>query len=191
MKRALIFGRAKGVWDEIDQARMLGAYDFIVGVGSAVLDYPHEVDDWVSFHATLFPHWLELRVKRGHPRPKRLWSSLHHRQSPVKERLPSGDIVRHIRCAGGSSGYTAVEVARTQLYCERIVLCGIPMDSERGQYDSVSPWQEAVKHRKVWEENAGKLMGSVRSMSGWTQQLLGGEAPTRDWLTRKTGASDD
>ncbi len=186
MRRALIFGRAQGVWDEIAEAHKLGAYDFIIGVGSAAVDYPHEFDDWVSFHATLFPHWLVQREHKRLPMPRRLWSSLHHRNIQVKERLGPGlPSVTYIHCDGGSSGYIAVEVARTKHLCERIVLCGIPMDPERAQYDSNDgrPWQEALKHRKVWEANAAQMQGIVRSVSGWTQQLLGGEPPTRDWLT--------
>lgn len=183
MKRALIFGRAQGVWDEVAAAHKLGAYDFIVGVGSAAVDYPNEIDDWVSFHSTLFPHWLGERAKKGFPPPRRLWSNKYTGSHVIERLAPGMPPLSYVWCEGGSSGRIAVEVAQHRLHCERIVLAGIPMDQERGQYDSTKPWTEAAAHREPWVRDVEKMRGIVRSMSGWTQTLLGGEPPTREWLT--------
>ena len=86
---------------------------------------------------------------------------------------------------GGSSGLLAVTVAlelgkenQDQL---RIVLAGVPMDPAAGNFRAPSvPWAEATVYHPAWEERAEALKKNVRSMSGWTAELLG--KPTAAWL---------
>lgn len=187
MKTALIFGRAVGVWDEIDAALRLGSYDHVIGIGSAAVDYPGEFDCWVSFHANMFSHWIEKRGRRGFPAAKRFFSNTH-KGMPVPARLARpefypGLAVEYVFCEGGSSGLIAVMAALKKLKAERVVLAGVPMDIERAGYDRVdTPWAEAIMHRQGWTMVEAELQGSVRSMSGWTQKFLGGLPPTKEWL---------
>lgn len=183
MKRALIFGRSRGVWEDMARAQALGDYDLIIGVGSTGVDYPGKMDVWISFHAVFFDHWSQKRAAKGYPPCQEYWSSTH-RGRPVPSRMPAPDSkieVRYYYFQGGSSGLVATAIALDPLGCDRVVLAGIPMDPEAGQYDTDQPWTEALKHRQFWERDKDKLLGKVKSMSGWTREFLG--EPTREWLS--------
>lgn len=181
MIRALIIGRAAGVWDEVERARALAHFDLTIVVGRAAVDYPGEIDHWVSWHADLFQVWMPLRAKAGAAPAKRLWSGVH-----PGGRLPAGRRalpypVVYLKSEGGSSGFLAVQVAMEPINAaNKIVLAGIPMDPSRSHYDQPGDWRDAIPYRKVWEQYADQLRGRVKSMSGWTAKLLG--EPTQDWL---------
>jgi hypothetical protein len=175
---ALIFGRARHVWDEITYARSLGEFGCIIAVGRAGADYPGFIDHWVSFHAELFEKWTETRRARHFPlSPIMYWTAIA--SGRVRAAYCNGLRVNEIKCEGGSSGLIAVKVAR-QLGCDRIVLAGIPMTAEAGHYDDHDLWAEAEVHRKVWEQQLDELRPLVRSCSGWTQERFG--QPTQQWL---------
>lgn len=179
MRRALVFGRAKGVWDEVEAAKLLCSYDYVIAVGSAGLDYSGHIDCWVTYHASLFPDWAKRRERKGFNQA-RLFVSVG---SPPRYRRGLEVFpVTYVRCQGGSSGLIATIAALDVFKAERVVLAGIPMEADRGQYDTNAPWREANKHRAAWEAHTERLLGKVRSMSGWTQKLLGGP-PTVAWLT--------
>ncbi len=65
------------------------------------------------------------------------------------------------------------------LGCDRMVLCGVPLDPAEAHYDDDKRWADAGNYRRGWVTHKDE-MSSVRSMSGWTSQLLG--APDREWL---------
>lgn len=181
MKRAVVFGRANGVWSELAEAQKLCEFDYVVGVGSAGVNYPGFMHAWVSFHDDLFPLWVEKRQEKGYPPAESYWSYLPKPSVVVKRhKLPVP--VQRIKGEGGSSGLIATLTALEGLKADLVVLAGIPMHPDHGQYDDdgAKPWREAVKHRKAWETAMPRLLGRVKSMSGWTQQVLG--APTKEWL---------
>lgn len=73
----------------------------------------------------------------------------------------------------GSSALLGAQAA-IKLGYTRIVLCGCPLTGENdkgGSYESF---------RVGWTQKKKYLNDRVRSMSGWTQELLG--APTEEWL---------
>ena len=175
--KALVFGRGRGVWDEMAAAQKLAAFDCIIGVGSAAVDYSGPLDHWVSFHHSVFPEWAAARSRKGLPPARVYWSSVYRGSQSV--RLGAAYPVRFVRQEGGSSGLIAVMVA-FELGAHRVVLAGVPMDGDYGQYDTKLPWKEALIHREIWRRDLHKLLGRVRSMSGWTQEQLG--TPTTEWL---------
>lgn len=178
MKTALVFGRANGVWGEIAHTlEIAGSFDEVFAVGSAGVDYPGPFKHWVTFHPSSFPIWIEKRSFKGYPPATYYWTNARPRKM-TQSGWPIP--LQFVSCQGGSSGLVAVHVALDECEADRVVLAGIPMDPERGQYDSNVPWDEALKHRGAWEMAVDKLRGRVKSMSGWTQQLLG--APTAEWL---------
>ena len=67
-----------------------------------------------------------------------------------------------------------------ELGVERIVLAGVPLRKLEGHYDDPAPWWEARQYWPVWEQRRPQLQARVRSLSGWTADLLG--LPTREWL---------
>lgn len=176
---ALVFGAAGGVWDEVAAAQQLTSFDAIIAVKRVGYDYPGHIDHWVSFHVGMFPDWIERRRRRGYPEVANYWASTYRGNIRVRDEIKH-PLVQRVHCEGGSSGLIGVMVA-LKLGIDKVVLAGIPMDPDRAHYNSQQPWQEALQHRGAWQTYLPKLQGKVRSMSGWTQTLLGG-APDEEWL---------
>lgn len=175
-KRALVFGRAVGVWDEITAAKAICDFDVVIAVGSAGVDYNGRIDHWVSFHIDLLPHWTDQRVKAGGSRVDSYWTAIYQ-GSPLYIHFKHP--LKRVHCNGGSSGLIGAMVGLE--LAEHVVLAGIPMDPDRHQYDHpAKAWDEALKHRKAWMTYLPKIGDRVRSMSGWTRELLG--EPTPEWL---------
>lgn len=178
MSYALVFGRAKGVWDEIVDFRRKHARgdEVVIAVGRAGQDYPGRIDHWVSFHAELFDKWTTYRQARGFPNLTMYWTALASGRSRAAE--CAGYKINSVQCNGGSSGLIGIRVA--QHLGLKVVLCGIPMEPEAAHYDENGQWNEALVHQKIWEKHAPELKPWVRSMSGWTQRVFG--APSAEWI---------
>ena len=88
--KALIVGRAQGVWGEVTNAHLLTVFDLIICVNGAGVDYPGMFDCWVSYHGYYFPKWIKARRKK-HPQLARLddiefWTSTAGRKVPGEEK---------------------------------------------------------------------------------------------------------
>lgn len=181
MCSVVIFGRANGVWEELAEALSSYPFDYVIGVGSAVVDYPGRVDVLVSFHIELMSTWLDRRRAKGFSGIPTLFSSSYKgRTKPARAKEQSGLTVHYVQCAGGSSGLIATKVALNALKATRVVLAGIPMQASSGAYDKDTPWKEAAIHQGPWKRDVNELKDKVRSMSGWTQELLG--SPDISWF---------
>jgi hypothetical protein len=180
---ALILGSASTLEADVEGALELFEPDVIIGCNHAGRDWPGELDHFCTMHPDLFPHWLTERRSNRFPEPGRLW---HARHRPVPEELTS----TAVESWGGSSGLLCVAVA-FELGCDRIVLAGVPMIKAAGHFDDPRPWAEARTYQMSWERRKPQLLGRVKSMSGWTRDLLG--YPGEDgWLadaTRRTAAA--
>lgn len=167
---ALILGGANTL--AADRARALELFepDVVIACNHAGRDEPGRLDHWASMHPDLFPHWLAARRAAGRPEPGRFWHA-RHRPTPI-ESSP-------IESWGGSSGLLCVAVA-FELGAERVVLAGVPMLKTARHYDDDRHWMEARQYWPGWERHAPSMMGRVRSLSGWTLDLLG--LPTREWV---------
>jgi hypothetical protein len=167
---ALILGGANTL--EADKAAALDLFtpDLIIACNHAARDEPRRVDHFVTMHPDLLPHWLGQRRAAGRPEPGRLWHA-RHRPCPV-EATP-------VENWGGSSGLLCVAVAY-ELGVGRIVLAGVPMVKTARHYDNDQHWFECAQYWPAWERWKPRMMGRVRSLSGWTANLLG--LPTREWL---------
>lgn len=179
MSYAIVFGRAKGVWDEMAEFRrrfVSCGDEVVIAVGKAGQDYPGRIDHWVSFHAELFEKWTTRRRHSNFPCISTYWTALARGRSRAAE--CNGFKINQVVCEGGSSGLIGVRVAQA-IGC-KIVLCGIPMEPEAAHYDEANPWNEALVHRKIWEQHIPELKDVVRSCSGWTQQVFG--PPTEEWI---------
>lgn len=178
MIRALVLGGAAGVWEEIERAKSMAEFQIVVATNHAGRDYEGEVDHWVSFHPNLFPTWLAARSAAGRPPAKFLWSGIHKgRHVGANQR---GLALNYTDSVGGSSGLLATLVALRETAAERIVLCGIPMMPEAEHYDRPGAWEDAKNYLKAWKDQKAALIGKVRSMSGWTKDLLG--EPDAEWM---------
>lgn len=168
--KALVLGGAETLPRDRIDALALFAPDLIIASNHAGRDEHGRVDHWATMHPELFPMWMRARALAGLPPAGQLWHA-RHRQTD----LPS----KPIESWGGSSGLLCVAVA-FELGCSHIVLAGVPMQKMSRHYDDPRPWNEARQYWPAWERKLPQLQGRVKSLSGWTQELLG--RPTGEWL---------
>lgn len=169
---ALVLGSANCL--EADKAAALELFDphLIIACNHAARDEPGRVDHWVTMHPELLAHWIAQRRAAGRPDAGQLWAARHraHRCAVETTRIENW---------GGSSGLLCVAVA-FELGVQKIVLAGVPLRKTFKHYDSEAPWDEARQYWPAWELHLSRMTDRVRSLSGWTQDLLG--FPTREWL---------
>lgn len=172
--RALVLGSAGTL--EADRAAALQLFepDVVIACNHAARDEPGRVDHWATMHPEQFPSWLAVRAAAGREPAGRLWHARHHVSAVDSTPIESW---------GGSSGLLCVAVA-FEIGCSHVVLAGVPMVKMSRHYDDARPWMEARRYWPVWERRRPLLEPRVRSMSGWTCDLLG--APTRDWIDART-----
>jgi hypothetical protein len=161
------------LYEDIKAAQALGNYDIIVAVKDIGITWPH-VDHWVTYHPERLPKELAERRKAGLPDPGQIWAYQIPRKSGID--LP----IKVMSTRGGSSGLLGTEVALA--VATKAVLCGIPLDPSQVHYrrPRKGGWPPAKVYRLAWKAVYPKLKNRVRSMSGWTKDLLG--APTKEWL---------
>lgn len=178
MSVAIICGGGWGVWDEASEALGLceaaGVSVVRIAVNDAGVEHPDPLDHWCTVHPDKLirapDEWLERRRANGLSDAGRIWSCT---------RVPHvvTDIIRS--WAGGSSGWLATGVAVQGLGLPAI-LCGVPMDARRNQFTG-KPWRNYMRHQHPWQKkHVERVRPNVRSMSGWTMELLG--APSVEWL---------
>lgn len=173
MTIALVLGGAQCLHEDVAAAQKLFKADIIVAVKDIGITWPH-VDYWATFHPERLPKELAQRRAAGLPDPKKVYT--YRLRVPDKLNIP----MQIIDTKGGSSGMMGTEVAL--LVADKVVLCGIPLDPKQKHYrrPKKEGWPAALVYRKAWKAAYPKLKGRVRSMSGWTKELLG--EPTEEWL---------
>jgi hypothetical protein len=173
---ALVLGSASTVWADVERALGLGSYDVVLACNDMGAAWPGRLDAHVSLHSNHFGIWLARRRALGHPPARRVVGSAAAFASTP--RLPDGitDHVEH-RFPGqtttGSSGLFAVKFALDDLGCERAVVCGMPLQTAAGHFHNHAPWTSAEVYQAGWREARPHLAGRVRSLGGWTAELLG------------------
>jgi hypothetical protein len=172
-KTAIVLGSAAGCWEEFDTARaMIPRQPIVIACNHAFRDAPFEVAHAVTMHPDLFKKWVPERRALGFPDAGSYWHARH--------RIPwEGVTSRPIESWGGSSGMLCVAVA-FELGCDRIVLAGVPLLKTAQHFDDHRNWDEARQYRWAWQSRRGQLLGRVKSMSGWTRDLLG--SPEEAWF---------
>lgn len=195
-KSALVIGCAACVWDDIKIAKALGTYDAIYCVKQIGIHYPEKFDVWVTLHPEAMDQYELQRYKLGLPNGYSI-------VAPPPEQLGAhgkkGNISRRVSYlwpgaatnASASSGIYGAKVALNDGF-DRIVLAGIPMTSEGGHFLPDTKNVLGAVRGKVWKdhnvficgfnESIPRLKGKVKSVSGYTKQVLG--EPTSEWLTQ-------
>lgn len=164
MIRALVLGGARCLGRDVEEASRLGGFDVVIACNMAAVEWLGRLDHFATWHPELLPHWTALRKKAGRPDAGAYWTVRGHR-------APPGLPMYFVDNWGGSSGLLAAQVALE--VADWAVLCGIPLDPEGEHFDRRGPWPDAMIHRKAWEAHRLDLVDRVRSMSGWTRELLG------------------
>lgn len=184
MRTALVLGAAACVWDDVEAARRFGPFAGAVGCNDLGVVWPGRLDAWVTLHADLFGGYVSQRQARGLPPHHRLLVKQNALESEPKlsPAVTGGtDPMFPGQTFSGTSGLFAAKVALIDLGYDRAILCGMPISDEMGHLENATkPWVGAVVHRQGWLQALPEIKDRVRSMSGWTQGLLG--APTHEWL---------
>lgn len=170
LKTCLVIGGADCVWDDLD--RYTGPIDGM----AACNDVGAEVGGicaWISGHPNYWTEkgWLAKRRANG-------FADVPLYAHKVQPGSPEGVIVTSLYLPGqkgtGSSGLFAGKVALIDLGFDRIVFCGVPMLATPHFFDDV-PWRaaSAIAFRRQWLGITLEYRNRMKSMSGWTRELLG------------------
>lgn len=185
--RARVLGGAECVYEDIAKLDALtGGWDGLTICVNDIGVHVEHLDHWVTLHPDKMVEsgtdpdhpegwpWVRQRDEKGLPDGYVTWS---HK--------PGRGAMKVVKSwGGGSSGLLAVATAY-EIGCRRVVLCGVPMD-KRGWFEGSlthegdTSFTSVDSHRRTWRRSKDKLVKRVRSMSGWTKELLG--EPTREWL---------
>lgn len=177
----IALGGAHNVWTDFARAVSLcnqAGVGYEVGaVNEAGRDYKGRLFLWATLHPEKLehqkPYWAAHRAKKG--RNTDYWVAAHKERGRTRI-----DVVKN-EVWSGSSGLYLCQIAALEFGFYRIVCCGIPM-TEEGHYFDNDPWRPATRYQRGWREaiQDRQLNGKIRSMSGWTRQVLG--APDTQWL---------
>lgn len=182
----LILGGANCVFSDAKAALELGEFDGVITINDVTADWKGPVLAAVTLHGDKWVLWLQRRRNHGYPAPERVYVHANLKRSVVKKPEAITHSLEHLwpgQVDSGSSGLFAVKVAMDEYQADRIVLCGVPMTAEGRHYFNSRPWGGAANHRRGWNQTLPRLQGRVKSMSGWTQKMLG--APTVEWLSKE------
>lgn len=81
--------------------------------------------------------------------------------------------------ASGSSGLYAVKLLMDRGF-DRIILAGVPMQASGAHFFDPKDWDEVDAFWQTWLDQANRINGIVKSMSGRTREIFG--APDANWL---------
>lgn len=183
MNNCLVLGSANCLFKDIEKALTLGEFQGVVVVNDATIYWKGEVTAAASLHSDQFPIWLRTREQKKWPMPGRVFGHAVHGRVTLLETKLVTDYVPHMypdQKDSGSSGLFGVKVAIDELGFDRVVCCGIPMTAEARHLNNERPWGGAANHRRGWLQAKGHISNQVRSVSGWTMELLG--KPSVKWL---------
>lgn len=175
--KLIVVGSGRGAWDDLGKA---GSGD-VMCINDMIMHYPGDVHHICSCDGPMLSKWWAAR------RPP------YKKMFPVNPRFHTVDndqtgLDKNIELwpfsGGGTSGLFACFVGLGLGYDE-IVLCGVPIDNS-GHYwedpNGKTNFQREIadKHgrirgdgRRFWGNAAEKFDGRVKSMSGFTKELLG------------------
>jgi hypothetical protein len=172
---ALVVGGASGVAIDLGTFNGMGRKPDAIIVCNDIGALCGGFDHWVTLHPEKWPFFLFCRRARNRPEiGATLWSEQEcPHQLPRKLRyrvLPDYN-------PSGLTGLYAIKVAK-HIGATKIVLAGVPMDQTGHILPGHGHWINEAR-RNGWSTRRKELT-DVRSMSGWTRQLLG--YPTQEWL---------
>lgn len=170
MRTAIVLGAGGRAVREFHEARALAPDALLIAVNVAVTRCRRPPDAFVTLHPEKGAGW-----KANAPHfPEETYSS------DVNPYWRPKHIVREKW--GGTSGLYAAQIALEELEVERVILAGVPILPEARSLYGPGPWSEehVDQYRAGWLKAFPRIVGRVRSVSGWTRDLLG--YPSTDWL---------
>jgi len=183
MKKVIILGGARCLWTDYEAAMKLTSFDAVCAVNQAGRYFPERLDYWCTLHPERLLAWQNARHDEGYNND---YFSIAHEKPETFElgiSYPRIDKAVDFRYPGmtesGSSGLLAVKAMQEEGF-ERIVLAGVPMNMSQAHFHDEKPWHERDMFIAAWNISLPFIHQSVRSMSGWTSELLG--FPSHEWL---------
>jgi len=171
MDVALVVGSARGVWEDLRAvSALLVERPIILAVNAMVAFLPWMIDHAVSHHGRALAHLVGYRrlIKSLEPavRDAPLVAHSSYATAGVDRAWPE--------FTAGDSSLLATRIA-CALGFPRIVLVGVPLEDTGRFYDDAErpSFAYAATYRPRWQEARAELADRVRSMSGWTAELLG------------------
>lgn len=169
----VILGSARCLWADVQTLGDIQADWMAVNAAGCFYDRP--IQHWASSHPEWFSAWAKIRA------PLRIGPNIVGNCPGVTfhSHKPHHDwqirVWPEFKPSSGTSSLFAVRVG-LELY-EQVILCGIPLDGSGSFYHP--PWYDYYdyhekKWREPWVKAAPGFNGRVRSMSGFTRELLGG-----------------
>jgi len=180
VKKALVVGSAPCVYDDLERAP---DWPLIV-INYAGLRHLGPIELWCSLHYRLLVQLIEQREKMGGDMNfeafTRVPKHTNHLQAAAGIKIHRSEGVGLRRMGNGSSGLYATLTAISRGF-ERLILCGIPLEGDETiQANEKIETRRSIREpafnrfRRPWVVNHDYLAKRVRSMSGWTRELLGG-----------------
>lgn len=167
MNAAVIIGCAPDWKCDLDSFKHICQQFDVIAIG---LDCPYtgDIHYFATYHVEDIPLYFAQRKLRGQ---NIYYKVISHVDSEIaKSHI---DIVFPYEPPSGSSSLLGALAARHLGY-KKIVLCGCPLE---GLNNKKQPY---VSFQKGWTAKFNQVNGFVKSMSGWTRELL--SAPDKDWL---------
>jgi hypothetical protein len=170
---ALVLGGGWSLWDDLEMARALADPwpGPVIVCNNAGYAYRGRIDHWATLHPGSFPKWEKRRRENGGNTDYVRWS---FRRNGDKQ---PHHVDRFVANWIGSSGGMAVAAAFA-VGAEKVVLCGVPMEGRH--FDNGRDWRDETRFQENWTSAMPRLLGRVRSFSGWTAERLG--EPTAEWV---------
>jgi len=142
----------------------------LIGLDS-VEKYLGHADYFATYHTSDIEPAFERRTAAGGNTDYMIIAHQQHIEKPTGRDLV--DLIIPFEPPTGNSALLGV-LAGIKLGYEKIIVCGCPlMGKNDKQYDYAN-------FRAGWTAKLAMIKDKTRSMSGWTQELLG--APTEEWI---------
>lgn len=171
-----MLGGAACVWNDAAAALDLFAPDLVVAANDIGARWVGLIDAWVTLHPEKMERWRAARERRGLPPAREHIGHFGRFEDPGIDRR-----IDHLwpGTTSGSSGLFAAKVA-LELGADRVVLAGVPLTVDGAHFFDPRPWTDRAGFVRGWQTALPHIKDRVRSLSGWTRELLG--APTPAWL---------
>lgn len=173
MRTALVLGGASCLARDV--LSYCGPVDGVVACNEAGIWWPRRLDAWVSFHPRYFERkgWRARRAEAGYSEALR-YLSQEEARPPCPDYVTFTSYLLPGQDKSASSGIFSAKVALVDLGFDRVVLCGVPMDSQHHFWDeSEAPWRPAQDFAEQVKTIDPEWRARMRSMSGWTREFLG------------------
>lgn len=182
-KIAAIIGCASCWREDLDRFKSICS-DFDVFAIGLDCPYEDEIKYFVTYHVEDIQKYKEKRKLKGLNLDYQVISHTNDFKKYCKERNKkikwtegvNVDVVYPYEPPSGSSSLLGTRAALIKLGYKKVVLAGCPL----GIGNILNETKSYNVFKKGWTKLKPGLVDKVKSMSGWTKELLG--EPTKEWI---------